>query len=85
MLLHHVTGSCEHEALTGPPTNGDGRQVDYFSQNEPAFRALQKNVMDIRWLKSIQNLGIVYMLCIHRCCYNCTRHTGKLECFNSLN
>ena len=47
MLLHHVinehewlTGACEHEALTGPPTDGDGRQLEYFSRQEPAFRTL---------------------------------------------
>ena len=84
MLLHHtinehewLTGSCEHEALTGPPTDGDGRQLEYFSQNEPAFRALQKIVMDVRWLKSMTfytkfrySIHVMYsqMLCYYCIC-----------------
>ena len=58
-LLHHilnehqwVTGSCDHEALTGPPLDSNGKELQYFVRNEPAFRALQKLVLDKNWLKS---------------------------------
>ena len=59
-LLHHVTdehqwldGECEHEALTGTPTDHDGKDIPYFSKDESAFRALQKLVLDKRWIKSL--------------------------------
>ena len=41
-----LTGACSHEPLTGPPTDPDGRQLEYFSQHEPAFKVLQKLVFD---------------------------------------
>ena len=57
--MHHVqdvhqwlTGICEHDPLTDGPTDSDGRQLQYFSQHEPAFKALQKLTMDVHWLKS---------------------------------
>ena len=60
-LLHHVLdehqwidGQCEHDVLTGPPTDGDGRQLQYFRRYEPSFRALQKLVMDQKWLESMK-------------------------------
>lgn len=49
-----LTGACSHEPLTGPPTDPDGRQLEYFCQEEQAFRALQKLVFDQRWLKSLK-------------------------------
>ena len=49
-----LTGACSHEPLTGPPTYPDGRQLEYFSQHEPAFKVLQKLVFDQTWLKSLK-------------------------------
>ena len=45
-------GACEHEPLSEPPTDVNGVVLEYFSRDEPAFRALQKLVMDLNWLKS---------------------------------
>ena len=60
-LLHHVTnehewigGKCVHEPLTDLPTDRDGKVLEYFSKTEPAFRALQKLVLDKRWMKSLK-------------------------------
>ena len=60
-LMYHVqnihvwaTGACEHGPLTDGPRDPDGRQLEYFSRYEPAFRALQKIVMDQQWLKSLK-------------------------------
>ena len=61
-LLHHVTnehewlfGECEHEALTGPPTDTNGQEIAYFSPQEPAFQVLRKIVTDRRWLESLKS------------------------------
>lgn len=61
-LLHHVqdvhqwaTGMCEHGPLVDGPTDSDGRQLQYFSQYEPAFKALQKLTMDVHWLKFMKH------------------------------
>ena len=58
-LLHHVvdehewiTGACSHEPLIGPATDPDGKELQYFSRQEPAFKALQKLAFDQSWLKS---------------------------------
>ncbi|XP_065886789.1 uncharacterized protein [Dysidea avara] len=60
-LLHHVIdehqwldGRCEHDDLTGPPTDGDGRVLQYFRRNEPSFIVLQKLIMDPKWLESMK-------------------------------
>ena len=62
-LLHHVldehewvTGACEHEQLVGPPTDQNGKELRYFVKNEPAFKGLQKLIMDTTWLKSLKFL-----------------------------
>ena len=59
-VLHHVLndhdwvlGKCEHELLTGPPTDGNGVEITYFNQQESAFRMLQKIVTDKNWLKTL--------------------------------
>ena len=39
-------GTCEHNTLSEPPTDVNGVVLEYFSRDEPAFRALQKVVMD---------------------------------------
>ena len=50
----------EHEWLDGaeplsePPTDMNGVVLEYFSRDKPAFRALQKLVMDRNWLKSLK-------------------------------
>jgi len=62
-VLHHVinehkwlTGlyQFEHEPLTGPPTDSDGKVIQYFSRNEKAFSCLQKLLTDKRWLPSLK-------------------------------
>ena len=45
---------CDHEPLVGPSTDADGNELQYFSQYEPAFKGLQKLVMDQQWLKSMK-------------------------------
>ena len=59
-VLHHVLnehecylGQCEHEPLTGPPTDGNGVEITYFYQQEPAFRLLRNIITDKSWLKSL--------------------------------
>ena len=47
-------GCCDHEPLTGPSTSPDGKELEYFSRHKPAFKALQKLVMDKQWLKSMK-------------------------------
>ena len=49
-----LTGTCSHEPLTGPPTDPNSRQLEYFSQHEPAFKVLQKCVFDQTWLESFK-------------------------------
>ena len=41
---------CDHEPLVGPSTDPDGKELQY----EPAFKGLQKLVMDQQWLKSMK-------------------------------
>lgn len=60
-ILHHVQdehvwlgGRCEHEPLTGPPTDRDGNEIPYFQKSEQALHALRKLVMDKRWLESMK-------------------------------
>ena len=62
-VLHHVVNEhhwltglqqCEHDVLTGSPTDNDGRELHYFNKREAAFGALQKLVTDKRWLKSLK-------------------------------
>lgn len=60
-LLHHVTnehewltGKCDHEQLVEPPSDGDGNMLEYFTKDEPAFRAVQNLIMDKNWLKSMK-------------------------------
>ena len=71
-LLHHVLdehqwldGQCEHDELTGPPTDGDGRQIQYFHPCESSFRALQKLVMDKRWLESMKYSGWIALVYLY--------------------
>ena len=59
--MHHVqdvhqwpTGMCEYDPITDGPTDSDERQLQYFSQHETAFKALQKLTMDVHWLKSLK-------------------------------
>ena len=47
-------GACEHEPLSERPTDVNGVVLEYFSREEPTFRALQKLVMDRNWLKSLK-------------------------------
>ena len=49
-----LTGACSHEPLTGPLTDPDGQQLEYFSQHEPAFKVLQTLVFDQTWLRSLK-------------------------------
>ena len=41
-------------AIMNPSTNPDGKELEYFSRYEPAFKGLQKLVMDKQWLKSMK-------------------------------
>lgn len=49
-----MLGKCEHPPLTGPPTDGNGAEIGYFNQREPAFKLLRKIVTDANWLKSLK-------------------------------
>ena len=46
--------SCEHDALTGSPSDADGNPLHYFDRTEKAFRTLQKLVLDDKWLLSMK-------------------------------
>ena len=46
-------GKCEHEHLTGPPTDVDGNESTYFYKQESAFQILRKLVTDKNWLKTL--------------------------------
>ena len=46
--------TCEHDELAGPPTDTDGNPLEYFDRTEKAFRALQKLVLDDKWLLSLK-------------------------------
>ena len=45
---------CEHDVLTSPPTDADGKVLEYFSKNEKPFRVLRKLIMDDKWLQSMK-------------------------------
>ena len=32
MLLMNMTGACDHEPLTSPPTDPDGKLLEYFDR-----------------------------------------------------
>ena len=49
-----ICGECEHEQLTGPPTDVNGLEISYFRTGEPAFQVLQKIVTDRTWLESLK-------------------------------
>lgn len=79
-ILYHVQnvhewhcGCCDHEPLTGLPTSPDRKELEYFSQYETAFKALQKLIMDKQWLKSMKyyvkfqsvaNSSVIVVLCV---------------------
>ena len=49
-----LSGRCEHDMLTEPPTDGDGNELQYFNRGEPALQALRKLVLDKNWLESMR-------------------------------
>ena len=60
-LLHHVQdrhvwslGECQHDELTEPPQDSNGKQLEYFGPLEPATEKLKSIVMDKKWLQSLQ-------------------------------
>ena len=60
-LLYHVTnehewlsGQCDHEQLTGPPTDGKGNVIEYFRIDESALQALRRLMTDKQWMKSMK-------------------------------
>ena len=62
-IFHHIlnehqwltgTQGCDHGELQGPPRDTQGGEIQYFSRNEPAFRALRKLLTDKKWLKSMK-------------------------------
>lgn len=70
-VLHHVqnehewlSGRCDHKQLTGPPTDGDGNELQYFARGEPALQALRKLVLDKKWLKSLSYYTKFRYMCI---------------------
>jgi len=46
-------GQCEHDPLTGPRTDKDGKEIPYFLHDEQAMHALRMLLMDRRWLESM--------------------------------
>ena len=48
------TGICDHEPLVGSSTDPDGKELQYFSRFQPAFKGLHKLVMDQQLLKSMK-------------------------------
>ena len=70
-VLHHVQNEhewlserCDHEQLTGPPTYGDGNELQYFTRGEPALQALHKLVLDKKWLESLSYYTKFRYMCI---------------------
>ena len=60
-MLHHITdehewmmGKCDREPLVEPPRDGDRNILQYFAKDEPAFKTVQKLIMDRNWLKSMK-------------------------------
>ena len=45
---------CEHDPLTGPPTDKDGKDIPYFLHDEQAMHALRTLLMDRRLLESMK-------------------------------
>ena len=74
---------CDHEPLAGPSTDPDGKELQYFSRYEPAFKGLQKLVMDQQWLKSMKyyvKFWSVYIaLSSNMVLLFSNSHTGRLE------
>ena len=80
-ILHHVVdehvwltglGRCDHEQLTGPPTDGSGKEIQYFTRNEKSFAVLRKLITDKKWLKSLHYYTrfrcVLYNnSCVHSC------------------
>lgn len=69
--MHHVQNEhewlserCDHEQLTGPPTYGDGNELQYFTRGEPALQALHKLVLDKKWLESLSYYTKFRYMCI---------------------
>ena len=62
---------CDHEPLVGSSTDADGKELQYFSRYEPAFKGLQKLVMDQQWLKSLKYY-VKFRSVIHRFVYYTT-------------
>ena len=88
MLNDHdwLLGKCEHEALSGPPTDSNGSNITYFKQQEPAFKFLRKILTDRAWLKSLDAYVKfrLKMYNVPRIYITSHRHTGMLESFHSL-
>ena len=61
-ILHHVVdehvwltglGKCDHEQLSGPPTDASGKEIQYFNRNERSFAALRRLITNKKSLKSL--------------------------------
>ena len=78
----------DHEPLAGPSTDPDGKELQYFSRYEPAFKGLQKLVMDQQWLKSMKyyvKFRSVYIaLSSNMVLLFSNSHTGRLESFHNV-
>lgn len=82
------TGMCDHEPLVGPSTDADGKELQYFSRYEPAFKGLQKLVMDQQWLKSLKYYvkfrSVSYCFIYYMVLLLYYSHTGRLESFHNV-
>ena len=57
-----VWGECEHEPMSGAPTDNSNQEITYFRCGEPAFLLLQRIATDRTWLESLKsytNSGMV--------------------------
>ena len=53
-----ITGQCDHvteeDVVLEPPTDCDGKPLQYFSKTEADTEALKKIVLEPKWIKSLK-------------------------------
>ena len=51
--LYYIFDRSQHDDLSGPPTDADGKELYYFSRTEKVLKGLRKLVTDDKWLQSM--------------------------------
>lgn len=46
--------ACEHEPMTGPHLDREGKPLEWFNEDEIAYDVLREIILDSTWLMSLK-------------------------------